>query len=440
MNGNHNACEFPEAGALTTMVRFFRHYVAGTDNGWQKTPHIIIDHEANLNGTPSWISAYNSWSQVMKPVTLYFQRDRSLATTPTTKRAAGSSPFSGPQPSQSGRWAKRPAPGSFVTYTSPPLAHDVDVFGPGSVNIWVSSTVPTPDIEAIISEVRPDGMEQYVQAGWLNLAQRKLAPAGTGPGQSSALAPYQTHTQTDLQPLTSRTRVYARLQLLPFEHVFQKGSSIRITLNSADGPVQASGGWVLLATSIHSGTRSTPARSSSPRSSSASSPGPRQKDRLARAGRFSTSPVGQTTHPSRPEPSTSVSGVNEVATLVNVMVAAQDVVGSGEVLLEGDLGQPTDLTRTPPEGARLNREGAWLSQATWLAWPSSDPNGTGFWDASCPSGSAREPLQPAVDHGRCLRLDFTPGSSGSIRCRFMPISGATGRARGLDLADEPRVG
>ena len=245
MNGNHNACEFPEAGALTTMVRFFRHYVAGIDNGWQKTPHIIIDHEANLNGTPSWISAYNSWSQVMKPVTLYFQRDGSLATTPTTKRAAGSSPFSGPQPSQSGRWAKRPAPGSFVTYTSPPLAHDVDVFGPGSVNIWVSSTVPTPDIEAIISEVRPDGMEQYVQAGWLNLAQRRLAPAGTGPGQSSALAPYQTHTQTDLQPLTPRTPVYARLQLLPFEHVFQKGSSIRITLNSADGPVQASGGWGL---------------------------------------------------------------------------------------------------------------------------------------------------------------------------------------------------
>jgi len=242
MNGNHNACD-SNAGALTVLVKFLKHYVAGTNNGWQRTPHIMIDQ--NLNSIASSLSTYNSWSQVMKPVTLYFQGDGSLTATPASKRTAGSSPFSGPQPSQSGRWAKRPAPGSFVTYTSPPLAHDVDVFGPGSVNIWVSSTVPTPDIEAIISEVRPDGTEQYVQAGWLNLAQRKLAPAGTEPDQSSVLAPYHTYTRADLQPLAPRTPVYARLQMLPFEHVFQKGSSIRITLDSADGPVQSSGGWGL---------------------------------------------------------------------------------------------------------------------------------------------------------------------------------------------------
>ena len=242
MNGNHNACD-SNAGALTVLVKFLKHYVAGTNNGWQRTPHIMIDQ--NLNSIASSLSTYNSWSQVMKPVTLTFQGDGSLTATPASKRTAGSSPFSGPQPSQSGRWAKRPAPGSFVTYTSPPLAHDVDVFGPGSVNIWVSSTVPTPDIEAIISEVRPDGTEQYVQAGWLNLAQRKLAPAGTEPDQSSVLAPYHTYTRADLQPLAPRTPVYARLQMLPFEHVFQKGSSIRITLDSADGPVQSSGGWGL---------------------------------------------------------------------------------------------------------------------------------------------------------------------------------------------------
>jgi uncharacterized protein len=245
MNGDHGACEHPKPGPLATMVKFLKHYVGGVGNGWQKTPHIMIYHEASLNGTYSWISTNNSWSQVMKPVILYFQRDGSLTTTPTSKRTAGSSAFSGPRPSQSGRWARRPGPGSFVTYTSPPLAHDVDVLGPGSVNIWVSSTVPEPDIEAIISEVRPDGMEQYVQAGWLNLAQRKLAPAGTGPDQSTILAPYQTHTRADLQPLTPRTPVYARLPLLPFEHVFPKGSSIRITLDSADGPVQFGGFWGL---------------------------------------------------------------------------------------------------------------------------------------------------------------------------------------------------
>jgi hypothetical protein len=97
----------------------------------------------------------------------------------------------------------------------------------------------------IISEVRPDGEEQYVQAGWLDVAQRKLAAAGNGARQSSPLRPYQTHTQASYQPLTPHTPVYARVELLPFEHVFRAGSSIRITIDSAMGAVQSTGYWGL---------------------------------------------------------------------------------------------------------------------------------------------------------------------------------------------------
>jgi uncharacterized protein len=97
----------------------------------------------------------------------------------------------------------------------------------------------------IISEVRPDGQEQYVQAGWLDVAQRKLGPAGNGPDQSSVLRPYQTHTEADRQPLVPGKAVYARVELMPFEHVFRKGSSIRITIDSADGNVQSTGLWGL---------------------------------------------------------------------------------------------------------------------------------------------------------------------------------------------------
>ncbi len=97
----------------------------------------------------------------------------------------------------------------------------------------------------IISEVRPGGMEQYVQAGWLNVAQRALAPAGNGPRQSSPLRPYQTHTLAGRQPLTPGKPVYARVELFPFEHVFRKGSSIRITIDSAMGRVESTGLWGL---------------------------------------------------------------------------------------------------------------------------------------------------------------------------------------------------
>jgi len=247
MNGGHGICEFSQP--LTMMVSFLRHYVAGADNGWPKTPRITILHEVSGGTTsppaPAWTSTYNSWSGLMKPVTLYFHGNRSLATTPATAATAGQSSFSGPAPSQSGRWTRWPAPGTSVSYTTPPLAHTVDFFGPGSVNLWLSATAADTNIEVILSEVRPNGTEQYVQAGWLDAAQRKLAPAGTGARQSSPLRPYQTHTLAGRQPLTPGRPVYARVELFPFEHVFRKGSSIRITIDSATGQVESTGLWGL---------------------------------------------------------------------------------------------------------------------------------------------------------------------------------------------------
>lgn len=247
MNGPHGSCE---AGRpLAMMVSFLRHYVAGARNGWPGTPHITILHEVSEGATTpprsAWVSTYRNWSDVMKPVRLYFHGNGSLATSPATSATAGQSSSSGPAPAQSGSWTAPLRPGTSVSYTTPPLAHDADFFGPGSVNLWLSSTAPDTDIEVIISEVRRDGQEQYVQAGWLDVAQRQLAPAGNGPGQSSALRPYQTHTQAGYQLLTPRTRVYARVELFPFEHVFRQGSSIRITIDSATGTVQSTGVWGL---------------------------------------------------------------------------------------------------------------------------------------------------------------------------------------------------
>ena len=248
MNGPHGICDsFKQP--LTMMVNFLRHYVAGVNNGWQTTPHITILHEVSQRATtpprPAWTSTYRNWSDVMKPVTLYFHGNGSLAASPATSATAGHSSFSGPAPAQSGNWTTPPQPETSVSYTTPPLTHDADFFGPGSVNLWLSSTAPDTDIEVILSEVRPDGQQQYVQAGWLDVAQRKLAPAGNGPGQSSILRPYQTHTQADYQPLAPGKRVYARVELFPFDHVFRTGSSIRITIDSATSTVQSSGLWGL---------------------------------------------------------------------------------------------------------------------------------------------------------------------------------------------------
>ena len=224
MNGPHGICESGQP--LTMMVNFLRHYVAGVDNGWQKTPHITILHQVSAaSSKPAWTSTYNSWSAVVKPVTLYFRADGSLAAHPAT--AGGTSTFSRP-----GRLAERIVDGRTTTrflgllhnaaagarrrLLRPGQRQPMAVVIPGTpAGEPTLPDAPDTDIEAIISEVRPDGQEQYVQAGWLDVAQRKLAPAGNGARQSSPLRPYQTHTQASYQPLSPRTPVYARVGTVP---------------------------------------------------------------------------------------------------------------------------------------------------------------------------------------------------------------------------------
>jgi hypothetical protein len=62
----------------------------------------------------------------------------------------------------------------------------------------------------------------YLQKGWLKVSQRKLDPA-----RSTALRPYQTHTQEDVQLLTPGEPVLARVEVFPFGAVLHKGSRLR---------------------------------------------------------------------------------------------------------------------------------------------------------------------------------------------------------------------
>ncbi len=80
-------------------------------------------------------------------------------------------------------WAQSP-PGSAVSYLTDPLTANTTVIGAGAVDVWVRSSTPNVDLQATISEVRPDGKETFVQNGWVRGSARKLDPA-----KSTALEP-----------------------------------------------------------------------------------------------------------------------------------------------------------------------------------------------------------------------------------------------------------
>jgi uncharacterized protein len=229
-------------------VAFLDHYVAGADNGWQNTPKVQIWHETEISASddvePRWVSTYPTWPLPTTTQSLYLGAGHLLSgAAPSAPETADSYRYPLPAGSmfdpQGGAidasapsnnlWSAPTVSGGNVTYTTPPLTHAVDIVGPSSLDLWLSSTATDTDVQVTVSEVRPDGEEQYVQRGWLRMSDRKLAP------DSTATWPRPTYLKADVEPMVPGAPTYARIPIYPFEHVFRAGSSIRLSIEAPVG-------------------------------------------------------------------------------------------------------------------------------------------------------------------------------------------------------------
>lgn len=249
-NGYHGMCEISASRITGELVAFFDRFVKGEANGFDRTPHIQLWHEATANSAgddvPSWIDSFYSYSSIpVRPLALYFGSggELSLAApkgTPQPARYAYPGPALGTEDGivfgqHNLLWKAQEPPGAAVAYTTPQLTSDTEFFGSGSANIWLSSTAPDTDLQITLTEVRPDGQEVYLTRGWLRASHRMLDPA-----RSAALAPYQTDQQADARPLVAGRPTYMRIQLSPVDYVLRKGSSVRLWI---DAPSGETGGW-----------------------------------------------------------------------------------------------------------------------------------------------------------------------------------------------------
>ncbi|MCB9585689.1 MAG: CocE/NonD family hydrolase [Polyangiaceae bacterium] len=125
-------------------------------------------------------------------------------------------------------WTTPPA-GDAIAFETPALDQDLVFVGHASADLYVRSTADDADIQVNVTEVLPSGNEVYVQSGQLRASQRKLASDAT------ELRPIQTHLEADAAPLPAGQWELARVEILPFGHVFRKGSKIRILINTPGG-------------------------------------------------------------------------------------------------------------------------------------------------------------------------------------------------------------
>jgi uncharacterized protein len=127
------------------------------------------------------------------------------------------------------QWSQKPA-GSAASYLTSPLSANTTVIGGGALHAWVRSSSPNVDLQATISEVRPDGKETFVQGGWLRANERKLDAA-----KSTPLEPVLSLRQSDVSPLPTGKFVEVTIPLYYEGHAYRAGSRIRVTIAAPNG-------------------------------------------------------------------------------------------------------------------------------------------------------------------------------------------------------------
>ncbi len=144
------------------------------------------------------------------------------------------------------QWKDSPA-GRAVSYVTAPLSAPVTVIGGGAVRAWVRVSRPDVDLQATVSEVRPDGKEAFVQNGWLRASRRKLDPR-----KSTRLAPEPSLRRADASPLPSGRWTLVTIPLYYQGHAYRTGSRVRISISAPGGdqPVWAFGQTVPQGTAV----------------------------------------------------------------------------------------------------------------------------------------------------------------------------------------------
>jgi predicted acyl esterase len=123
-----------------------------------------------------------------------------------------------------------PPPGSGIAFVTRPLSRDVTVVGAGAVRLWVRSSTANVDLQATISEVRPDDKETFVQNGWVRAEARKLDPR-----KSTLLEPVLSFRKSEFSPMPRNRFVEVTIPLYYEGHAYRSGSRIRVTITAPNG-------------------------------------------------------------------------------------------------------------------------------------------------------------------------------------------------------------
>jgi len=214
-------------------VRWFDYHLRGVDNGIMNEPRVRIF----VMGTNKWRDE-NEWPLARAVQTRFYLRaahsgsinsvyDGTLSKQPPATDEPPNALESEPRnPIQSiggdlhvepmGVQDHRPVDQQSMTFTTAPLVEDLEVSGPSSVEIYLSSTADDTDVVAVLCDVRPDGYSQILRRNILRASRRQSLENPT------AIEPGKIYKLT--------------IPIYPVSNVFLKGHRLRLTVSTSSFP------------------------------------------------------------------------------------------------------------------------------------------------------------------------------------------------------------
>jgi predicted acyl esterase len=237
----------------SVMLPFYDHYLKGIPTSWLERPAVeyfvrgSMQRRTAAQWPPENISYQRLFLSAAKSGSVHSLNDgmlHSLAPTPS-----GATPYTYPNPEWVsgvvGFGPKGPAAGfdparRVLTFTTAPLAADLEIAGPIRATIYASSSATDTDFFLKLCDQTPDDPSrlatntnpgfEVVSRGWLRASHRALDP-----DRSTPEVPVHPHDREE--PLIPGEIQAFEISLEPQAYRFAAGHRIRLEISNGDSPV-----------------------------------------------------------------------------------------------------------------------------------------------------------------------------------------------------------
>ncbi len=221
VHGDSHWSLFSAKYGVELQKRFFDHFLKGQDNGWDKTPPVMLnvrhaDGRFEQRDEQEWPLARTQWTKYYLDAA-----NGSLAAGLPPK--ASKAPYS--------------TTGKGLAFRTPPLAHETEITGPIVAKLFLESATTDADLFLVVQVFDPQGKELTFQGaldpnspiamGWLRASHRRLDP-----GRSKPWQPFHPHDR--VEPLKPGQLVEVDVEILPSSIVLPKGWTLGLAVRGRD--------------------------------------------------------------------------------------------------------------------------------------------------------------------------------------------------------------